>query len=211
MTTLAWSALAVAAMAAVADWFAVGTERRRLEYVAKPLTMTALVVVAAALDPGDDARRAWFVAAGILSLSGDVFLMLPRDRFVPGLVSFLLAHICYVAGLLQLPLDPTGLVIGVVVVALALATIGRREVAAVRARHRGLVGPVVAYMLVISAMVGAAFATGPVLAIVGAVLFYISDSLIAERRFVRPTAWMPVAIMVTYHLGQAGLVLSLAV
>ena len=210
MTAPAGVALAVAALAAIADWIAVATDRRRLEYVAKPLTMAALIVVAATLDTGDE-RRAWFVAAGVLSLAGDVFLMLPRDRFVPGLVAFLGAHICYVVGLLQLPVDLQGLAVGAVVVALALATIGRRVVTAVRrGEHRALFAPVLAYMVIISAMVAAAFATGPWLAIAGAVLFYASDSLIAERRFVHATAWAPVAIMVTYHLGQAGLMLSLA-
>jgi len=29
--------------------------------------------------------------------SGDVFLMLPSDRFVAGLVAFLMAHLCYIA------------------------------------------------------------------------------------------------------------------
>jgi hypothetical protein len=36
-----------------------------------------------------------------------------------------------------------------------------------------------------------------------------SDALIAETRFVGPRKWAPVVIMVTYHLGQAGLTLSL--
>jgi uncharacterized membrane protein YhhN len=45
---------------------------------------------------------------------------------------------------------------------------------------------------------------------VGAVLFYASDALIAWNRFVQPRPWMPLAIIVTYHVGQAALVLSLA-
>ena len=45
---------------------------------------------------------------------------------------------------------------------------------------------------------------------IGAVLFYCSDALIAWRRFVRPKPWQPLVIIVTYHLAQAGLVLSLA-
>ena len=69
--------------------------------------------------------------------------------------------------------------------------------------------PVVAYMVVISTMVVLATATGVVLAGVGAVLFFVSDYLIARDRFVRPLPWAPPAIMVLYHLGQAGLVLSL--
>ena len=44
---------------------------------------------------------------------------------------------------------------------------------------------------------------------VGALLFFVSDYLIARDRFVRPLPWAPLAIMVLYHLGQAGLVLSL--
>jgi uncharacterized membrane protein YhhN len=63
--------------------------------------------------------------------------------------------------------------------------------------------------LVISAMLATALATGNLLAGAGAVLFVASDSMIAWDRFVRPFRWAPVAIMVTYHLGQAGLVASL--
>jgi uncharacterized membrane protein YhhN len=72
-----------------------------------------------------------------------------------------------------------------------------------------LVGPVIAYISVISAMVVSALASGNVAAGTGAVLFAGSDSLIAWDRFVRPLQWAPVAIMVTYHVGQALLVLSL--
>ena len=37
----------------------------------------------------------------------------------------------------------------------------------------------------------------------------MSDTILGWRRFVGSKAWMPVAIMVTYHLGQVGLVASL--
>ena len=46
-------------------------------------------------------------------------------------------------------------------------------------------------------------------ATIGAVLFMTSDALIGWRRFVRELAWMPVAVIVTYHLAQALLVTSL--
>ena len=71
--------------------------------------------------------------------------------------------------------------------------------------------PVAVYMVVISAMVASAIASGNVVAAVGAVLFAASDSLIAWDRFVRPVARAEVTIMVTYHLGQILLVLSLLV
>ncbi|MDQ2727613.1 MAG: lysoplasmalogenase [Actinomycetota bacterium] len=43
-----------------------------------------------------------------------------------------------------------------------------------------------------------------------AVLFYASDATLAWDRFVGPLRRGRLAVIVTYHLGQAGLVVSLA-
>ena len=69
--------------------------------------------------------------------------------------------------------------------------------------------PVTLYIVVISAMLITALATGNAWAGVGAALFVSSDAMIAWNRFVRPLPVADVGIMVTYHLGQAALVLSL--
>ena len=76
--------------------------------------------------------------------------------------------------------------------------------------ERPLVIPVAVYMVVISVMLAAAVGTEPVAAIAAAA-FYASDALIAYNRFVfaAPNRSVGVAIMVLYHLGQAGLVMSL--
>jgi uncharacterized membrane protein YhhN len=210
VTTAAVLLLALAGAAAAVNWWAVAGDRRRVEYVAKPLTMLALVAVAVALDPADETRRWWFVAAGAFSLGGDVFLMLPRERFVSGLLSFLVAHVCYVAGLLSAPVAGGGAALGVVVVAAGGAVVGRRIVTEVRRDKPSLFVPVVVYAVVISAMVVTAFATRLWAAVAGAMLFYASDGVLAWRRFVQPVPHGRVVIMVTYHLGQAGLILSLA-
>jgi uncharacterized membrane protein YhhN len=181
-----------------------------LEYVCKPAVMVALVGVALTLHPTVAGRRDWFVAALVLSMLGDIFLMLPRDLFVAGLASFLLGHIAYVVGFRVGGGSAAAWAFAAVGVLLVDIVLARPILGAVRARHRDLLVPVVAYMLVISAMVSAALATGVALAIVGAVLFFSSDTLIAWNRFVQPRPWMPLAIIVTYHVGQAGLVLSLA-
>jgi alkenylglycerophosphocholine/alkenylglycerophosphoethanolamine hydrolase len=78
-----------------------------------------------------------------------------------------------------------------------------------RAGHGALAGPVVVYFAAIAAMVASAIASGNAWAIAGAALFLVSDSLIAESRFVAPRRGVGPAIMVTYHLALAGLVLSL--
>jgi uncharacterized membrane protein YhhN len=210
VTTTAWVALVIAAGFAVGNWVAVARARKPLEYLCKPATMVALVVVALALEPVIEGRRAWFVVALVLSLAGDVFLMLPRDRFIAGLVSFLLGHIAYVVGLRVDGGTVAALLVAAVAVGAVAAVVGSRVVRAVRrGPDPGLTGPVVAYMIVISAMVACALATGNVLAAAGASLFFASDALIAWNRFVRALPWAPVAIMVTYHLGQGGLVTSL--
>ena len=210
MTTAAWVGLAVAAAFAIGNWTAVTRGSKPLEYLCKPATMVALLVVALAVEPEIDGRRTWFVVALALSLAGDVFLMLPRDLFVPGLVAFLLGHIAYVVGLRVEGPGATAVVVGAVVVLAVATVVGTRVVGAVRRGSQSeLTGPVVAYMAVISAMVACALATGNVLAGAGAGLFFVSDALIAWNRFVQPLVWAPVTIMITYHLGQAGLVTSL--
>ena len=209
MTPAALIALGVAAVTAAANWWARARDDRRLERVAKPLTMAALIVMALTLDPVDPTRRVWFVAAGVFSLAGDVFLMLPRDRFLQGVAAFLLAHLCYLGGLVRGDFTMAGLILGAVLMVAALAVTGRPLVAALREHHPKLLGPVTIYMAAISAMVIAAFAFGPALAAAGALLFATSDSILARDRFVQSLSWAPVAVMVTYHLGQAGLLLSL--
>jgi uncharacterized membrane protein YhhN len=212
MTTEAWLWLAAAGVFAVGDWMAVARRNKPLEYVCKPAATALLLTTALALDTAPDLgdRRAWFVAALALSLAGDVFLMLPRDLFVAGLGSFLLAHIAYVIGFQQDGPDAGALAVGAIVAAIIGAAVGSRILTSVRrGPHPELTVPVVAYMLVISAMVASALASGDAVAAVGALTFELSDSLIAWNRFVRPLRWAPVAIMVTYHSGQALLVLSL--
>jgi uncharacterized membrane protein YhhN len=89
-------------------------------------------------------------------------------------------------------------------------TVGMRILAAVKERAPDLLTPVTAYVSVIGVMVACAISTGEPLAIVGAGIFMLSDTLIAWNRFVQPLLWAPLAIMITYHVGQAMLVLSLA-
>ncbi len=210
MTAAAWAFLALAGVLAIGDWVAVSRSATPLEYVCKPGTLAALVAVAVVLDPTNGDARAWFVAALVLSLLGDVFLMLPSDRFVAGLASFLLAHLAYVVGLTRDGGSLGVILIASIPVVLVAAVLGARFLrAALAAGARELVGPLVTYMAVIAAMVSCALASGNALAAAGAVLFMASDASIAETRFVRPRNWGPLFIIITYHLGQAGLTLSL--
>jgi len=202
--------LALALAAAAFDWVAVHEGRKALEYVCKPLTLVLLIGCALALEPDDTAVQAWFVAALVLCLVGDVFLMLPRDLFVFGLGSFLFGHVAYIVGMHVDGVDGPRFLVGIVIVMALLMVIGTRILRGVRAGpDPGLAGPVVAYMFVISAMVASAIGVGHPAGVVGAALFYASDALIAWNRFIGETRHGRLAIMITYHLAQVGLVLSL--
>lgn len=196
------------ALAAAANWVSRATENRRLELLTKPTATVALVVAAATIDPADSGQRTWFVAALVLSLLGDVLLLEDR-RFVSGLVAFLTAHVAYVVGFAVAGRTGAALALGVLLTVLILAPVSVRLLGAVREAQPAMLSPVAAYMVVIAAMVASAIASGNAWAIGGALLFATSDSMIAWRRFVAPFPHVGVAIMVTYHLGQCGLVLAL--
>lgn len=199
-----------AAVFAVLDWWAVARDALRMEYVAKPITTLGVLGVAATLDVAHGAPWAWRIVALVLCLLGDVFLMLPRDAFVPGLASFALAQMLLTVSFFTEEIHVVRLLIALGVAIPVAALLARRFVGAIRrGGHDRLVGPVVAYLVVITSMAVSAVSAGSVVAIVGAFLFMLSDSLIAESRFVRARPWHPVGIMVTYHLALVGLVLGL--
>ena len=216
MTAVAGALLALTLLIALADWVAVAVDRRPLEYVLKPATMVAVGAVVLALDLPGGQLRWWYLAAIILSLAGDVFLMLPESAmdpelsFVAGLGSFLVAHVLYVVGMVLLGVSGGWLVIGTVAAVLVIVTVGRRVIAGARATDRRLFAPVMAYVVVIAVMIATSFGTGIIVGIVGALLFGFSDSVIGWTRFLRDFPHSRVVVMVTYHLGQVGLVLALA-
>lgn len=191
-------------LAAVLTWIAVARRAKPLEYASKPAAILFLIFVAASVDP----INPWFIGALAFSLLGDVFLMLPDDLFVPGLALFLLAHIAYIVGFVGERLSTEVLLIAVVVMLFVSTALA---LPIVRSAPRALKAPVIAYTVAISTMAAGAIASAEIPAIAGAGLFLTSDYLIARGRFIRPAGWGPVAMIVTYHLGQAGLVLSLLV
>ncbi|HJR44349.1 MAG TPA: lysoplasmalogenase [Actinomycetota bacterium] len=205
---------------ALVDWVAVGRGLRPVERIAKPLTMIVLAAAAVTSWEGDyDVRFVATLVAVAASLAGDVFLMQERDLFLQGLVSFFVAHVAYIAAFGGIELTPYSVFIGTSLILISgpLFLVIRQGL-----RRRGreqLVPAVFGYCVVISVMVltamtspgaddwnrGAVFAAAS-----GALLFYASDAMIGLTRFVRELTWAPVAIMVTYHLGQLGLVYALA-
>lgn len=204
-----YALIAATLVVAVADWVAVAIDNRRLEHVLKPLTMVVLIGALLSMGEADPPEARWWVLAALVaSLAGDVFLML-EGRFVPGLASFLVAHIFYIVAFLTMGISGAPWVLGAALVAVLIRAVGVRIVVGATDRDRAFGVPVAAYVLVISLMVAFAFGTARWPVIVGALLFYLSDACIGWSRFVREFPYQRLVIMTTYHLAQIGLVVSL--
>jgi len=66
-------------------------------YIFKPLTTSLIIALAALAKPSINKRYKILIIIGLIfSLGGDILLMLPFDLFVPGLISFLIAHLVYI-------------------------------------------------------------------------------------------------------------------
>src|SRR4029079_14491111 len=92
----------------------VATGRRRVEHVAKPLTMALLVGVAAtAGDPGSDVR-VWLVVGAARGLVGDIALMGDGEvACMIGRGAFSLGHLAYAVSALYVVFDPAWALVGV--------------------------------------------------------------------------------------------------
>jgi uncharacterized membrane protein YhhN len=145
----------------------------------------------------------------VLCLAGDVFLMLPTDQFVPGLASFLAGHVLFIVGFVVASGDDPrwGLTVAAAVVALAIS--GGPVLRGAVETDNALRVPVLAYMAVIGTMLAASALPGSWVAIAGAAVFVLSDSILARNRFVRPVPHGHLLTMATYHAALALLVVSL--
>jgi uncharacterized membrane protein YhhN len=208
------SALSLAALASGCAQI-VADERGavRFTYLFKPLT-TALIIAIALLAeaPVSGSYQALVVAGLLFSLAGDVFLMLPSDRFREGLGSFLVAHLLYVAAFTTTS--------GFQLAPFALAGIGLAGASMYRALlpHLGALRvPVAVYVAAIGAMVWQAAgqwlaidAHWPAFALVGAILFATSDSILAWDRFRGGIPHRTVWVLGTYFPAQWLIALSVA-
>ena len=205
LNPMEWLLIASAALTILSSVFGV----LPLHFVCKPLTMLIAIglVYLRASQVRALERFDWLlIAALVASMAGDVFLMLPGGYFIPGLASFLVAHLFYIALFRQeitwFPNRPALL--------FTLAT-GAAMYAWV---WGGLADPVLkvavaAYVGVISLMVAQAMGRATVLrdaaskaVALGACVFMLSDSLIAINRFVQPLPMVSLWVLTSYYVAQ---------
>ena len=185
-------------------------------FVFKPLS-TLLVIVVALLSlttPGARMSFTLWVTLGlVLSLGGDVALMFKSSQaFLAGLVLFLLAHIVYAVGFTL----PNGFHPEDLVVVAALLVTAAGVYLYLEPGLGTMKVPVVVYILVICLMVNRAISTffGDAFTItqawlisLGAVLFWLSDLMLAINRFRKPFKKEPLGLFL-YYGGQLLIALS---
>jgi len=195
----------LAGLLALVDWYAVVRDRRELETWAKPATLAGLTATTVAAGALDASAGRWLVAALLLGLLGDVALLgRSNRRFLLGLIAFLLGHLAYVVCFLVLGVEEGWwMVVGAGVVVVAFL-VGREVLpAAVAHGGKGFGAAVATYMCVIGATTVTGWATALPLVAAGTAVFVASDTTLALDRFVAARPHGRIAVMVTYHVGQA--------
>ncbi|MBC7916586.1 MAG: sterol desaturase family protein [Rhodoferax sp.] len=172
-----------------------------------PMSIAIVFIAARAMSTGGIGKLdLLLLGAAVFSLGGDVFLMLPGDYFIPGLASFLVAHVFYIALFKQqqawFPSKAAlagVLGFGAVMYAILWSSLGDPI----------LKGAVAAYVTVISLMAAQAIGRAKVRGdsasrwvAVGACVFMASDSLIAINKFLTPVPLSALWILWTYFAAQ---------
>lgn len=200
----------VVVVLAATCWYAGDKGASYLAHPARIATLLALLVLAFLLGARDSASGVVLLVGLMLSLVGDAALTrADPSSFALGMGAFLVAHLAYLVAFVPLWFHLAGLVVVALVLApLAALSFPRAHRGAVHAAGDRLGHAMTAYLVVLLAMALAAGATGRVLLIIGAVLFAVSDTVLALDRFDAPRARAPLAVMVSYHLAQAAIVLG---
>jgi len=165
--------------------------------ITKPIPLIILIF----LVTRDSAYNKLIIAGFVFSLAGDILLMETVDQFIFGLVAFLIAHVFYIFAFIKKNNKPAllsslpFLVYGILFFWFLRNSLGEMAV------------PVAVYMLVITTMLWRSYVQQNVgaaekWAFWGAVLFTISDSMIAISKFYEPFYLSSLFIMLAYWGGQ---------
>ncbi len=199
---------------AIIHLFAIILAIETIVFWSKPLLMITLGLYFYSASTRSIFTR-WMMLGIVFSFGGDVALLFQANApiyFILGLASFLIAHLCYAYAMFRFPKYKEGLIAkkmwwsiplliyGVILVSFLWSGLGEMTV------------PVVIYSLVIMLMgisavnmLGRTAQQAATLIIIGALLFILSDSIIALNKFKSAQLSIPnprLLIMLTYITGQ---------
>jgi len=181
-----------------------------LNFIVKPLIMISLAVYYLA---NTQQRSILFLVAMLFCWAGDVLLLFQSELFfIAGLVAFLTGHVLYILCYQEMRFNESkNALLGTQKVRFALPIVlaGTGLVVVLYPVLGDLKIPVMIYALVITIMTMQAlfrfgYTTNKSFALVfiGAILFMISDSLLAINKFLMPLQFASLSIMATYMIAQ---------
>ncbi|MEO1137048.1 MAG: lysoplasmalogenase [Pseudomonadota bacterium] len=166
------------------------TENGRLRWIAKPAASACFVLTALAAGAFESVYGLWVLAALILCMAGDIFLISSSERsFLAGMGAFAAGHGAYIGAFLSDGPAPDWLFVASILGMMAFAGLTLRWLWPHLGRFRW---PVAAYSGIIAVMVATSVLAAPpstpppaLWVIVGAVGFAVSDLSVARQQFVR--------------------------
>jgi uncharacterized membrane protein YhhN len=199
------------------DWASTWKGWKLRLYIAKPATLLFLILwtLRATAWQGE---MLWFGLGLCFSLAGDVLLMLNARYFMIGVGAFLFAHIFYLVGFNQ---SAAPVSIGVMLIAILVGITTSRVYRLIKPgimkvpRGKRFLTAVMVYGITLTFMLLSALLTlyrptwnlsSAIFAAGGAILFYLSDTVLAYDRFVRKLNHGQSYVHLTYHLGQIGII-----
>jgi uncharacterized membrane protein YhhN len=195
----------------VAELFGILLGSTLIQQICKPLLMPVLAIHFISRSASKTWKEGkWVIPALFLSWLGDILLMF-QDKdslfFLAGLASFMLAHVCYIILFHSIRVREMikSKILPVIVVVIYYSTL----ISFLSAYLGDMKLPVRIYGIVISIMLILAWhmwelkknSAGKWM-LVGAVLFVMSDSILAINKFYDSFELAGVAIMLTYGLAQ---------
>jgi uncharacterized membrane protein YhhN len=204
------------------DWYAVFNGYYRWRYFSKPLVLIFLILWFFSAQ-GWSGRGFYFGFALIFSLVGDIFLLKGLIKIKPtffqfGLAAFLFTQILYIIGFNREGLPPLTPALTTLIIITGISILNGKSILQdlqKTAEGTKLIPPIIIYMTALSLMVVSGVTTlfrstwlpaASLLSGLGAILFYLSDSILAHDKFGEAIRGSEVLVTVTYHLGQIAII-----
>ncbi len=191
-------------LVSVADIYALVDGNQEIEMIAKPLITTSLVILYLL---SVSKPNFWYVSALLFAFWGDVLLLFPDQFFVFGLASFLLAHVLLITVSSRFLQQVSKL--RILVHSLPFVVILAVLLYLIYPNLEELLIPVIIYGIVISVFGVVAFlvytndkSIANSWLFLGALIFILSDSILAINKFSQSSEFLGIAIMITYIIAQ---------
>ena len=179
------------------DLFLIFTNKIELRFFTKPLLIPLLILIFITRLKSEKTKvDKLFLTGLVLSFFGDLFLLF-QWGFLPGLGSFLLAHVFYIISFRKKTQNSIWrfwpIILGLFATTLLVFLFPYLKEMKI---------PVIIYAAVIATMMYNALKTNNRNLIIGALLFLISDTLLSINLFLQPLMILNLLVMITYIAAQ---------